>query len=174
MNTNWRNFGLSTLLHVALILSLFALLKTASFSPNPVDISISPIEKTVIKQEVSAPKPAQFISKPSENRTALTEKTTNFQVEEGQNQYQALLHDRILAKQHYPVFARKHHLEGLIQVKLKLSSDGMILQKSVFSAGKSPVLEAAALEAVEAASPFPPLPRGNSGDFLVPVEFHLE
>ena len=81
---------------------------------------------------------------------------------------------RILAHQHYPLKARKQNMEGRVEMRIKIDSEGRLIEKNVIFPGKNIILESAALDAVEAASPFPRLPKGFLGDFRIPIEFHLK
>ncbi len=92
------------------------------------------------------------------------------------NHYLALLRQRIERYKKYPLLARKGHQQGVVVVEFELSSRGelqsCLLQKSC---GKR-LLDRAALQAVEAAAPFPDIPSqilSAETRFVVPVRFVL-
>ena len=59
--------------------------------------------------------------------------------------------------QRYPALARRHHLEGIVLVRLVIQADGSV--ERVDADDQAPALLArSALDAIERASPFPPPP----------------
>ena len=90
------------------------------------------------------------------------------------NSYDSVLRQKISSQEHYPLEARKRHLEDTIEVGFTLNDSGEIMEITTNSPGKSPILMNAALVAVKQAAPFPPPPPGISRKFMIPIEFKIK
>lgn len=76
------------------------------------------------------------------------------------DEYQARVSSRIQRKQLYPEAYRTRLLRGRVRVKFTIHSDGHITDVSIVQSSGYPLMDQAALEAVEKAAPFPPFPPG--------------
>lgn len=75
----------------------------------------------------------------------------------------------------YPAQALRRREQGVIRVRMLVAADGEILSMESDGNDASPLLVAAALQAVRDAAPFPPLPQGLPETRLeVPVTFSLK
>jgi len=89
--------------------------------------------------------------------------------------YLSGLHQSVAAHRAYPYAARTRNQEGTALVEFRLSADGTLDgPPSLAQSSGYPRLDAAALEAVQTAAPFPPPPNAaKPWEFRVPVEFQL-
>ena len=87
--------------------------------------------------------------------------------------YLEAVRQQILSHQHYPMIARKKGLQGIVEVRVFLNDQGGVLKKELISPGKMPILEDAALVAIDESLPFPRPPVKISGAIVVPIEFRL-
>jgi len=91
--------------------------------------------------------------------------------------YLGLIRARILAHRQYPARAREKQQEGVVRVRFRLSASGALAQgvEVVRPSGFS-LLDDQARQCVQAAAPFPPLPRELQQDHLtieVPIVYRL-
>jgi protein TonB len=76
----------------------------------------------------------------------------------------------------YPAAARRRGLEGSVQVRFVLDHGGHLLEKEMLQSSGSMHLDHAAMELLDQASPFPPLPGELATDRLevsLPIEYRL-
>ncbi|HVI49745.1 MAG TPA: energy transducer TonB [Candidatus Sulfotelmatobacter sp.] len=76
----------------------------------------------------------------------------------------------------YPAQALRRREQGVVRVRMLVAADGSILSMEEDDQTASPLLVAAALQAVRDAAPFPPLPQGLAEKpvrLVVPVTFAL-
>jgi len=71
--------------------------------------------------------------------------------------YIAELRGLVGRAQRYPALARRHHLEGVVLVRLVIQADGSVERADADDAAPE-LLAQSALDAIERASPFPPPP----------------
>jgi TonB family protein len=93
-----------------------------------------------------------------------------------QNDYFMQLHRRLAQHRYYPQSARDRHQEGRVVVRLVIARDGRLLDARVERSSGVPAIDAAEVDTVKRAAPFPPLPlhvAGESASFLVPVTYEL-
>jgi TonB family protein len=84
---------------------------------------------------------------------------------------------RIDSKKRYPKAAQFNEQEGLVQVLLEVSGQGVILRTELEKASPFPLLNEAALDAVRAIGTLPPLPVSYSSKSIVlhvPIHFRIE
>jgi protein TonB len=81
----------------------------------------------------------------------------------------ARIRERIQAVLVYPPLARLRHLEGMARVQFAIGADGRPAELAVAGSTGHPILDRAALAAVEAAAPLPWV----YGRLEVPVRFEL-
>jgi protein TonB len=91
--------------------------------------------------------------------------------------YGAALQAAILTHRRYPPAARRLALEGVVEVEIQLRRDGGLSAppRVVTSSGHA-MLDRQALQMIERATPFKPLPEQHAGavaEFRVPVRFQL-
>lgn len=90
--------------------------------------------------------------------------------------YLAALRRRIEEKKSYPAAARRRRIEGRSVVEFMIGADGTASGMRIIRSSRSPLLDQAALEAVERASPFerPPADRFEPPLKLqVPISFEI-
>ena len=74
----------------------------------------------------------------------------------------------------YPAKAKRENVRGVVQVSFALSSSGSVSSVKIARSSGSPILDKAALEAVERAAPFPAIPQGadrKRWPFTIPLAF---
>ena len=74
----------------------------------------------------------------------------------------------------YPSQARRERLRGEVHVAFTVSAGGGVSSIRIVRGSGSPVLDQAAIETVQRAAPFPPIPQGagrNNWPFTVPLAF---
>jgi protein TonB len=86
--------------------------------------------------------------------------------------YLDLIRLRIESKKKYPESAKNLNREGKVTVRFTILKDGATEAIHVYQSSRNPLLDRAALQAIQDATPFPPPPgRFFSGD--VPVELTI-
>lgn len=86
--------------------------------------------------------------------------------------YLAGVRARIEGAKRYPRWARRRGIEGEVAVRFRIGPGGELLGAEVTRSSGMDVLDRAAVEAVEAAAPFPPVPDA-AGRAPLPVEVRL-
>ncbi len=86
--------------------------------------------------------------------------------------YLAGVRARIEGAKRYPRWARRRGIQGEVAVRFRIGRGGELLGAEVTRSSGMDVLDRAAVEAVEAAAPFPPVPEGAAEPPL-PVEVRL-
>ena len=71
----------------------------------------------------------------------------------------------------YPAKAERKKIRGVVQVSFALSSNGALNSVRIAKSSGSPILDQAALKAVERAAPFPASPQGAKSTFIIPLDF---
>lgn len=92
------------------------------------------------------------------------------------NPYYQLVLRQIAQHKRYPAQAKRIRQEGLVEISFDIGADGRLLSAQVSQSSQVPSLDAAALAAVTAASPFPPIPAElgvNRLSLSLPIEFAL-
>lgn len=82
----------------------------------------------------------------------------------------------LLQHRTYPAAARKEREQGVVHVRFSIDRDGQVLSSSVQRSAGAAVLDAAALDVLQRASPLPPIPASMGKDTLtitVPIEYAL-
>jgi protein TonB len=93
-----------------------------------------------------------------------------------QNEYFMQLHRKLAQFRYYPQSARDRHQEGRVVVRLVIARDGRLIDARVDRSSGVPAIDAAEVDAVKRAAPFPPLPLhvpGEAATFLIPVTYEL-
>jgi len=89
--------------------------------------------------------------------------------------YLSIIEQSVKAHLLYPAQALRRREQGVIRVRMLVAADGEILSMESDGNDASPLLVAAALQAVRDAAPFPPLPQGLPETRLeVPVTFAIK
>ena len=89
--------------------------------------------------------------------------------------YLSVIEQSIKAHLLYPAQALRRREQGVIRVRMLVAADGEIISMESDGDDASPLLVAAALQAVRDAAPFPPLPQGLAETRLeIPVTFALK
>jgi len=91
--------------------------------------------------------------------------------------YLSVIEQSVKAHLLYPAQALRRREQGVIRVRMLVAADGEILSMESDGNDASPLLVAAALQAVRDAAPFPPLPQGlpeTPARLEVPVSFSLK
>lgn len=92
------------------------------------------------------------------------------------NPYYQLVLRQIAQHKRYPAQAKRIRQEGLVEISFEIGADGRLLSAQVSQSSQIQSLDAAALAAVTAASPFPPIPAELGVSRLslsLPIEFAL-
>jgi protein TonB len=74
--------------------------------------------------------------------------------------YLGLIRSRIEQEKRYPLWARSHRLEGKVNIRFILSTNGKVSAVQVSKSSGQDCLDEAAVQAVQQASPMPPPPEG--------------
>lgn len=85
--------------------------------------------------------------------------------------YLCTLYGLIMRHQHYPESARARHLRGKVVVAFWLDERGDLTHQALYRTSGYPELDAAAVEAIRRAAPFPPPPRDQPHGFVAQMEF---
>ena len=81
---------------------------------------------------------------------------------------------KISQYRYYPKNARDNSEEGMVVARLSIARDGRLLDVSVAKSSGYPTLDAAMIDIIRQASPYPPLPRDITGDrhvFTLPLNY---
>lgn len=81
--------------------------------------------------------------------------------------YQGAIRRRIEEHKRYPPFAIKKGLEGSVDVRFLLHSDGRVEKVGIAKSSQIALLDEAALHAVKDGNPFPPFPESIAQDSMV-------
>ncbi|OJF94349.1 cell envelope integrity protein TolA [Pararhizobium antarcticum] len=87
--------------------------------------------------------------------------------------YKGKVRSKLARAFRYPSKARQG-VTGVPWVRFTISASGAVRGLTISKSSGSPILDEAALSAVNRAAPFPPIPEGagkNSWDFLIPMKF---
>ncbi len=90
--------------------------------------------------------------------------------------YAYILRSCILKKISYPKSAFAQNVEGTVQIRFVLLPDGNLKDVYVVNSSNSPILDVAAVAAIEKANPFPPFPENLRAKELfvkVPIVYKL-
>ncbi len=90
--------------------------------------------------------------------------------------YFHVVRERIAQKKTYPLVAVDRQMEGQVTVGFTIDLDGRISGVNIVSSSRRPILDRAAIQAVEAASPFPRPPASvfhRPIHISVPILFQL-
>jgi len=91
--------------------------------------------------------------------------------------YEQVLAAWLERHKYYPMSARRRRLQGESRLHISLHRDGSVASVRVDPPGRYPMLDQAALDMVERADPFPPVPDAlPAGEFafVVPVTFRID
>lgn len=94
----------------------------------------------------------------------------------GQTEYFTKLARRLAQYRYYPKSSRDAHEEGRVVMRIVIARDGRLLDARIERSSGFPAIDAAELETIRRAAPFPPLPLNIPGErttFLVPVNYEL-
>jgi periplasmic protein TonB len=89
--------------------------------------------------------------------------------------YLSAARERVMRHRQYPHLARRARLEGTVCLRVTITASGQVRTASVTCGGSHELLVRAALQSVEAAAPFAPLPAelGRELTLELPVVFEL-
>ena len=85
--------------------------------------------------------------------------------------YRALVSGRIAARERYPQAAMQRFASGVARVRLEIAASGAIKSAAIQTSSGDATLDAAALQAVRRAGPFPAPPPGAVRVYVAPVAF---
>lgn len=90
--------------------------------------------------------------------------------------YRAQVQAHLARHKRYPESARDRGVEGRTTVSFTLARSGAVVAVSLARSSGSGELDAATLDAVRRASPFPPIPPGGPATmpFTVPLRYGLD
>jgi TonB family protein len=74
----------------------------------------------------------------------------------------------------YPLFARQHGLEGIVEIAFTIHSDGRVSEPEVISSSRQPVLDQAALGMVKRLGSLPPPPEPSPLRFPARIQYRLD
>lgn len=72
--------------------------------------------------------------------------------------YLASVRKKIESKKRYPISARNANIEGRTELKLTILKDGRLDKVEIIKSSGSEILDNSAIESIQKASPFPPIP----------------
>ena len=90
--------------------------------------------------------------------------------------YQQQLAGWLSKFQFYPATAKKLNIEGTVLVKVSIKSDGTILKSGIEKSSGSDILDQAALQLLDQATPLPAFPDRFEADeitFIAPITYNL-
>ena len=88
--------------------------------------------------------------------------------QEAMLRYQDMVKQRIEEVRRYPAWAKKHGIEGEVQVKFAISSSGLSQDIEIIDSSGYRILDEEAVDTIKRASPFPPVPE-EIGSSLIPM-----
>lgn len=142
--------------------------------PEPVVPTIAPMAVSMPQFHIESAVPS--LSPPLQSQPAPSAATATPAIQADPNPYYQLLLHQIAQHKRYPLPAKRAKQQGLVEISFEIAADGRLLSARVSQSSQNPSLDAAALAAVTAASPFPPIPSelGLSRLSLsLPIEFSL-
>jgi len=107
-----------------------------------------PVEESKVPEEKVAPAPVY------EGKVEVINPA-----QEAMLRYQDIVKQRIEEVKEYPEWAREQGVEGIIHLKFTISSDGRSREIKLVHSSGSKILDREAVDTIERASPFPPLPK---------------
>jgi periplasmic protein TonB len=149
-------------------------------APAATRAGITPQTEGLSCPAVAAPAPAPILATPASaipKGPVFGSGSGGVDAEDAMPAYLRTVYDRLVRRLVVPEEAEREGREGTVVVRLLVARDGALREASTVGDSVDPVLGAAALRAVHAAAPLPPLPRGLPGDgpisIRVPVRFVL-
>lgn len=143
----------------------------------------TPMQMASIPADFSDILPGTDQGSASDSQEASPNSSPNFQKDSqdylgaARKEFSSRVWNRIAQFKHYPRIARRRGFEGQPVVAFTIGHDGKLLEFSVDQPSPFKLLDQAALEAVQAASPYPSIPKSlnlQSMQFKLPVSFILE
>jgi len=125
-------------------------------------------KKITVAQQLAALSPAPSFSLGSTAKSAPIAGGTE------RASYESLLFGLIKRQMHYPSSLRGHHMAGGGVVTLYVDELGNLTHEALYRASGMPALDAAWLEAVRRAAPFPAPPRGLPHSFILGYPIEME
>ena len=144
---------------------------------------IAPLQMASIPADFSDIIPGSGRGQPSDTLRASTNSTRNLQEDsadflgEIRKEFSSQVWSRIAQFKHYPRIARDRGFEGQPVVAFTIGLNGELLEISVAKPSPYKMLDQAALDAVQSASPYPSIPESLKLEtirFKLPVSFILE
>jgi protein TonB len=86
--------------------------------------------------------------------------------------YTHLVQKQIGAVKQYPKRAQRRNEQGVVEMMFTIGKDGKIVSQNIIKSSGSRILDGAAIDALEKASPFAPPPKGPI-DIQLPIRFEL-
>lgn len=143
----------------------------------PVVPSVAPSVTMAPSLQVPAEDKSVVVQEPA-TEVVITEESIVLQarLEEIRNRYLLMLKERIEHHKQYPLMSRKGRQQGTVIVQFELTPEGEVKSCQVKKSCGHRLLDRAALQAVNSASPFPALPQEidfSDTDFVLPIKFVL-
>jgi protein TonB len=143
--------------------------------PEPVTVAT---RADIIEPVTEPPTPATTASPAREAVTPATapEQPLSARGKRAQSQYLRELMAWLARHRVYPVEAKKHKLEGVVQVRFAIDRDGHLLSATVHRSAGAELLDQAALDVLRRADPMPKFPRALERSRLsvtLPIDFSL-
>jgi periplasmic protein TonB len=153
-------------------------------SPEPAPAVESPVIEAVVAQNdgggVVVPVPSTGDGKgtasgPGDKKEIAPAGPNAAQVGVMIGQYGGWLRSRVEGLKHYPLQARRMHIQGVTSVTVRVNRDGQLACPPRVISSSHPILDNEAVRMVTQAAPFPPLPPGadETVEFTIPVSFML-
>jgi protein TonB len=179
--------------HSATIVSKKKLAKPKIPKDSDVKKAPKPVQKLSLKQtpnkKIARPKPKEQsfnIKKPTINENIKSTTSTILSSSSNHSQklnkdhlsnYLTIIRNRIEENRNYPFLARRQGLEGMVIVIFSLNYNGSLEDIKVKKSSGYKLLDQAALEAIEKATPFPPFPKAlkeKTLSLVLPLCFKLK
>lgn len=97
-----------------------------------------------------------------EKSSAISDTTTP--AKEAMLRYQDMIKQRIEEARQYPAWAEERKLEGIVQLRFSIYSNGQLGTIHILHPSGYNILDQSALKTIKKASPFPPIPKEIDGD----------
>ena len=127
--------------------------------------SVRPVSPTALTPSASAQRP--------DSLTVLQRSAGNAAV----SNYEGKVYAKVGRARRYPKSASRQGIQGTVNVRFTVSVDGSVSGVSIARSAGSPILDEAALQAVNRAAPFPKIPveaGRSSWRFNIPLEFRVD
>ncbi|MGB9595781.1 MAG: energy transducer TonB [Candidatus Poribacteria bacterium] len=134
-------------------------LSTKLYKPDAhrTDISIKEVSPKPVNPKIDVVDGSKFVK---ESPLEIKKPEIKFAEEKNKilQNYLASVRKKIESKKRYPISARNANIEGRAEVKLTILKDGQLDKVEIIRSSGSEILDNSALESIQKASPFPPIP----------------